>query len=219
MSPSVVPPAVFTPNNEPYLGRLSLLHFDLVITSCLELNDEVAAYTRKHELSELQQAACQIVPQGINLSLSIRELIRQGYLFAAVVLLRPLIERAGIVSYLHERPEAVALWRSGWRYGERPSFIKMLETMQGETDIEQTKLVCDTLNHIVHGDPAGSDFNLVPLEDHGQGYAVGKTLSQPDLCDFICLQSYCFLIVIMGRTAGCFPGVRGPRAHGLPTEV
>jgi hypothetical protein len=37
-------------------------------------------------------------PQGISLALSIRELIRQGYLFAALVLVRPLIERAVRIS-------------------------------------------------------------------------------------------------------------------------
>jgi hypothetical protein len=66
------------------------------------VGSHIAAYTRLHrdELTDLQRAACQIVPQGINLALSIRELIRQGYLFAALVLVRPLIERAAIISYM-----------------------------------------------------------------------------------------------------------------------
>ena len=75
------------------LGRESVFHFDEVILSCLEANAEIAAYTHKNELTDLQKAACQIVPQGINLALSIRELVRQGYLFAAAVLIRPLIEQ------------------------------------------------------------------------------------------------------------------------------
>ncbi len=91
---------IFTPDNEPYLGRESIFHFDQVIVSCLEANAGIAAYTHKNELNDLQKAACQIIPQGINLALSIRELVRQGYLFAAAVLMRPLIERAAIISYL-----------------------------------------------------------------------------------------------------------------------
>jgi len=127
---------VYTPDDEPYLGRQAVYHFDQVIVSCLKANAEVAAFTHTHahELSDLQRAACQIVPQGINLSLSIRELVRQGYLFAAVVLMRPLIERAAIISYLHERPEEVDLWQDGWRYRERPSLAEMLATMHGEAD-------------------------------------------------------------------------------------
>jgi hypothetical protein len=211
------PKAVFTPDDEPYLGRQSVFHFDQVIVSGLEANADVAAFTREHahELSDLQKAACQIIPQGINLALSIRELVRQGYLFAAVVLMRPLIERAAIISYLHERPDEVHLWQDGWRYRKRPSLATMLATMHGEADIDQAKQICDTFNHVVHGDPIGSSFNLIDLGSGGLGYAVGKALSEPDLCDFICFQSYCYLIVLMGRMAGCFPGVRGPKERGL----
>lgn len=211
------PKAVFTPDDEPYLGRKSVFHFDQVIVSCLEANAEVAKFTHEHthELSDLQKAACQIIPQGINLALSIRELVRQGYLFAAVVLMRPLIERAAIISYLHERPEEVRLWQDGWQYRERPSLAAMLATMHGEADIDQAKQICDTFNHVVHGDPIGSSFNLVNLGSGGLGYAVGKVLSEPELCDFICFQSYCYLIVLIGRMAGCFPGVRGPKERGM----
>ena len=213
--------AVFTPDDEPYLGRQSVFRFDQVILSCLEVNAEVAAFTRAHasELSDLQKAACQIIPQGINLALSIRELIRQGYLFAAVVLMRPLIARAATISYLHERPDEVRLWRDGWQYRARPSLATMLATMQHEADIDQARQICGTFNHIIHGDPIGSSFNLVRLGSGGLGYSVGKTLSEPELCDFICYQSYCYLIVLMGRMAGCFPGVRGPGDRALPREA
>jgi hypothetical protein len=201
-------PAVFTPDNEPYLGRQSVYHFDQVIMSCLEANAKVAAYTRTHDLSELQKAACQIIPQGINLALSIRELVRQGYLFAAVVLMRPLIERAAIISYLHEHPEAVNLWKDGWRFKERPSLAKMLTTMKGDTKVSAAQEICSTFNHIIHGDPIGSSFNLVELGDGGLGYSVGKVLNAPELCDFICFQSYCYLIVLMSMMAACFPEVQ-----------
>jgi len=215
------PKVVFTPYDEPYLGRQSVFHFDQVIVSCLEANADVAKYTHahKHDLSDLQKSACQIIPQGINLALSIRELVRQGYLFAAVVLMRPLIERAAIISYLHERPNEVRLWRDGWRHHERPSLATMLATMHGEADIDQAKRICDTFNHVVHGDPIGSSFNLVDLGSSGLGYAVGKALTEPELCDFICFQSYCYLIVLMGRMAGCFPGVCDQKDLGLNNEA
>ncbi len=208
-------PAVFTPGDEPYLGRQSVFHFDQVILSCLEANREVAAYTHTHKLSDLQRAACQIVPQGINLALSIRELVRQAYLFAAVVLMRPLIERAAIISYLHEKPEEVSLWHAGWKYRQRPSLATMLATMRGEADVEQAKQICDTFNHVVHGDPVGANFNLVDLGEGGLGYSVGKILDEPELCDFICFQSYLYLIVIVARVSACFPDVRGPKDRGL----
>lgn len=124
-------PAVFTPSNEPYLGRSLLLHFDKTISATLESNARVASYTHSAELTDLQRAACQIIPHGINLALSIRALIRQGYLFSAMVLMRSLVERAGIITYLHEHPESVELWKKGWKHGERPSLKTMLEVMGG----------------------------------------------------------------------------------------
>ncbi|MFH1618277.1 MAG: hypothetical protein ABIG11_00060 [bacterium] len=195
---------IFTPGNEPYLGKESLFIFDTIISACLAANKEAAAYSRNHELSDLQKAACQIIPQGISLALSIRELVRQGYLFAAAVLMRPLIERAAIISYLHENPEKVVLWRNGWKHSERPSLAVMLATMNKEADTKQAKEFCDDFNHLVHGDPVGASYNLVKL-DSGFGYAPSKMLNNPELCDYICIQSHCFLIVIMARMAGCFP--------------
>lgn len=208
-------PVVFAPDNEPYLGRESVFHFDNVIISCLEVNAEVTAYTHSNKLNDLQKAACQVIPQGINLALSIRELVRQGYLFTAVVLMRPLIERAAIISYLNENPDEVRLWQSGWKHGERPSPATMLATMKAEADVEQAKEICDTFNHVIHGDPIGASFNLVELGDRGLGYSVGKVLNHPELCDFVCFQSYCYLIVLMGRMVACFPGVHGPSDLGL----
>ncbi|MFH2065084.1 MAG: hypothetical protein ABIK15_07795 [Pseudomonadota bacterium] len=201
-------PPVFTPDNEPYLGRESVFHFDQVILSCLEANAEIASYTHKNQLSDLQKAACQIIPQGINLALSIRELVRQGYLFAAAVLMRPLIERAAIISYLHEKPKEVSLWQNGWRHKERPSLAKMLATMNKEVDIKQAQDICNTFNSLTHGDPMGSAYNLVKLPAGGFGYSVGKVLNEPELCDFVCFQSYLYLVVIMARMAGCFPGTK-----------
>ena len=117
---------VFHPGNEPYLGRQSLHAFDDIIVACLKSNDTIAPLTRRTEKSELQWAACQLVPAGISLALSVRELIRQGYLYGALVLMRSLAERATTVSYLRKCPEAVPLWTAGWKHGKRPSLSFML---------------------------------------------------------------------------------------------
>ena len=196
---------VYLPSNEPYLGRESVFHFDQVIISCLEVNADIVTYTHRVEFSELQEAACQIIPQGINLTLAIRELVRQGYLFGALVLLRPLIERAAIMSYLYAHADEVEVWQNGWQFHERPNLAKMLETMSGNADITVAKQIGETLGHIVHGNPVSSQWNLVKLKDGALGYSVGKVINDPDLCDFICFQSYCYLIVFMGIMAARFP--------------
>ncbi|MBN1507880.1 MAG: hypothetical protein JW955_13600 [Sedimentisphaerales bacterium] len=137
---------VFRPDNEPYLGREALLTFDQEILFSLWVSSHIATYTQanRENLTDLQRAVCQIVPQGINLALSIRELIRQGYLFAALVLIRPLIERAAIISYIHDHPDAIEKWKNGWRFRERPSLSEMLHSMaQGAAEFEVTKDICE----------------------------------------------------------------------------
>src|SRR5438094_8093384 len=92
---------VFTPFNEPYLGRESVFAFDNLILACLETSAEAAPRTHKMTRSALQTAACQLIPQSISIALSIRELVRQGHLFGALVLMRSLAERTTILLYLY----------------------------------------------------------------------------------------------------------------------
>jgi len=196
---------VYTPDDEPYLGLESVYHFDKVIVLCMEQNEEVARYTHDNSLNELQQAASQIIPQGINVALTIRELVRQGYLFGALILIRPLIERAATISYLCEKPDEMGKWKMGWEIGKRPSFNKMLETMSGITNREEIKEIANLFHHIVHGDPIGSEWNLIEMNHGRLGHTVGKNIEDDELCDFICVHSYLMLIVLMERMAQVFP--------------
>jgi hypothetical protein len=71
---------IFTPDDEPYLGRETVCVLDRLILVCLKTNSHIAPRTHKIEKNDLQWAACQIIPAGISLTLSIRELVRQGYI-------------------------------------------------------------------------------------------------------------------------------------------
>ena len=93
-----------------------MFQFDNLICSCLELNSKCAPTSRGRPLSRFQHALCILVPQTITLALSIRELIRQGYLFGAKVLVRPLTERAVTILYLSKNPDALQIWDDGWKY-------------------------------------------------------------------------------------------------------
>ena len=199
------PPIHFTPSDEPYIGRQPLYVLDVLISSVLELSDRIAEETHRAELSPLQMAAAQIVPQGFNIALGIRELVRQGHLFSAAVLLRTLVERAAIISYLYRKPDAISLWENGWKHGERPSLIKMLTEAHPTKDGEGAKQVCVTLNHLIHGDPYSAEFNLVALEKDAWGYAVGRVLNNPQLSDFVCDQTVSWVTVLAGIAGGCFP--------------
>lgn len=203
------PPVHFTPGDEPYIGRKPLYVLDVLISSVMELSGKIAQETRKPGQPSLQRAAAQVVPQGLNIALGIRELVRQGHLFSATVLLRSLVERAAVISYLYQKPEALPLWERGWNHGERPSLAKMLAETHPTKDMQIARKVCETLNHLVHGDPYAADFNLIAFGEDAWGYAVGRVLNDPDLCDFVCDQTISWLTVLASISSGCFPGVAG----------
>lgn len=197
-SPSDFEGIIFTPSDEPYLGRQSVFHLDQLISAVMETNSRVAPLTRM-PMTDLQTAATMLIPQGISLSLSIRELVRQGYLFSAAVLLRPLMERTAIIAYLRANPSSITIWESGWKFRERPSLATMLQTISGQRiDLDKAKLMCDTLNHLVHGDPVSSDYNLVQLGEGGLGYAPSKITNAPGVCDFVCFGAIPWLAVLQG---------------------
>ena len=201
---------IFTPDNEPYLGLKSVLWFDRIICWSMESNVVTAQWTQRNSasLTALQRAACQIIPQGISIALSIRELIRQAYLLSALILIRPLIERAAIVSYMDTHPDAVSLWEDGWKYGKRPSLATMLASMSGGLSVHEAQDVCSAHNHMVHGDPASSYSNLISLPDGNAGYASGKMLDNHKLCDEIAVESQCYMIVLTSRITSIFPKVK-----------
>ncbi|OQW33531.1 MAG: hypothetical protein A4E19_03845 [Nitrospira sp. SG-bin1] len=68
--------AVFMPDNEPYLGRATVLQFDQIILTILKCNQSTAQRTHGMQLSDMQQMACVVIPQSVSLALSIRELVR-----------------------------------------------------------------------------------------------------------------------------------------------
>lgn len=194
----------YTPDNEPYLGRQSLHAFDNLIIACLEINSKVAPLTHELELNEIQMAASQIIPSGISLGLSVRELVRQGYLYGALVLDRPLAERAIILEYLCRFPDKVETWKRGWKHRERPTLATMIEAIGGEDFIRRGGQITASMNSLTHGDPASALWNLV-ITDTGQPvHPISKILNRPDLCDQISMSSAIWLSILMTRMTELF---------------
>jgi hypothetical protein len=85
----------------------------------------------------------------------------------------------------------------------------MIDSISGsEVDLGEAKQLCDTLNHLVHGDPLGAEYNLPQFGEIGSGYAPSKMLSNPGLSDFICSFAVCWLVVLLGMMGACFPTER-----------
>ena len=81
----------------------------------------------------------------------------------------------------------------------------MLQTIGGEKiNMDDAKLMCDTLNHLVHGDPMSSDYNLVQLGESGMGYAPSKITNAPGVCDFVCFGAIPWLAVLQGMMHALF---------------
>jgi|SRR5579872_2720328 len=220
-------PIVFTPDNEPYLGLTSVFALDVTISACLDLSGKVAPTTHEMEKSDLQEAACQLVPQAINLTLAVRELVRQGYLFGALILLRSLIERVAILRYIISSPEGIDLWKRGWNHKEAPCLAKMLGAMQKEGKLKSDAVseaalkvlyllaqdeptfdiieITGPLNDAVHGKPASAVWTVVPVGGDRFGHAPSKILNNPLLCDRICLPALAMLLVLQTTIAEVFP--------------
>lgn len=200
-------PVAFDPTNEPYLGRQSVFVFDNMISATMAANEAIARSTHHGELSRLQIAATQIVPHALSLALAIRELVRQGYLLAAEVLVRPLLERVAVISYLADNEDKVALWEAGWPHKSRPPLKKMLALMTGgdanEADAVAAKIVAQH-NALVHADPSGALRHAAMIRGK-LSFSPSKSIGEPERCDRLCLEAASWLGVLAARACGIFP--------------
>ena len=192
-------PPVFLPHNEPYLGHPTLLEFDRAIPPAMKINIRLAQGTFDRQLSPVEQAAAQLVPQAVSIALSIRELIRQGYLFSAGLLLRPLIERVGTLEYLRVHPESVEAWHAGWPRKEQSCLQELLEvTSQAEAaDPDELKAFAKMLHKLIHPDPTGGLWNMIIRENGRPAFSSGKIVDDPQLCDFVSVTACRFLALAM----------------------
>jgi len=201
-------PVVFSPDNEPYLGRNLLYQFDQLICSAMEQNAVTAPMSHGQALSDHQRMACQVIPQALSITLSIRELVRQGYLFGAHVLVRAFVERAAILLYLHLYPEDIARWNRGWHQKDAPSLAKMFEAIQARWQHDPAVRGRDltaSMNSLMHAKPDSAPWNLVSLGENVVGHAVSKILNRPELCDDLCANVIPCVLIVQGMMAAYFP--------------
>jgi len=209
-------PVIFLPSNEPYLGRELLSSFDNLICACLELNAKCAPASHGRELTDFQQALCILVPQTISLSLSIRELIRQGYLFGAKVLIRPFVERAVTILYLFKNPDAIAIWTDGWKHGKRPTLQQMVDRLTATLEsAASSKGFAHDLNSATHGDPLSARWNVVLRGDGMPVFLPSKNLHSPGLADEICAEAIPWLATTVGIMSAAF----GQGGNAVPADT
>jgi hypothetical protein len=201
------PSPIFTPSNEPYLGEYPLYVFDELIVATMKNNRSTAIKNDPDNNSPHQNMAALLIPQSISIALSIRELIRQGYLFGASVLLRSFIERTAIMFYIYHFPDEINLWENGWLYRQAPSLSQMFDKIQKKNPerelVEGWKLTKE-LNSLVHGKPDSINFSIIKM-DGFHGISSGKIIDRPDLCNYISDQMISWLSIINAMMNHYFP--------------
>jgi hypothetical protein len=210
---------------DPYLGREALFLFDSLISGAMAVNQGVAARTHGRQLTRLQRAACHIIPNGFSIALSIRELVRTGYLFSAEILLRPLIERVAVISYLVETgSEALDLWERGWPHATRPPLSKLLGSIKEYSEFDQqsnsgirlhaiVRHMTKHFNSIIHADPEGLDTNIGVTISGSVGYLSGASVRDPEKCDHIVIKQLLIYLSMKGPLI-FIRGYKFPRGEG-----
>jgi len=208
---------------DPYLGRLPLHALDLLIPALCAVNQEAANWTKTHEsgMSELQNACCYIIPNAVQISLSIRELIRSGYLFSAKILIRSLVERVLVISVFQKKPEKIEKWLKTKGTNNKPSYAEMLESIEefkrfseieGVDMITLIKGYIDDLHSVVHVDVLGLHQNTLLTSEGELRYLSGADHNNPLLADEVCQQTLIFITLLMSRIAQIFPEISARRA-------
>ncbi|MGL4667925.1 MAG: hypothetical protein ACRCWR_08340 [Saezia sp.] len=202
---------IFTPDDEPYLGQPKLYELDKMIILFLEKNSTIAAYTQKNKVSltNIERAGCTLIPSSFTLILSIRELLRQGYLYGAAVLMRPVVERVAILSYLCDKPGALEIWGNGWKLKERPSFRELIENMGKSQKHKGQNEFISILHSLIHGGEDSLSYGGTTDSLGRQGFSASKSLKNPKKCNDISHMMVCMLLILLARRDQIFPQLNG----------
>jgi hypothetical protein len=192
--------------------------FDLLIVVAADFNRHAATQSFSSELM-FQRAAADVIPGAFHIALSIRQLIRAGYLFGSEILLRPFLERCAVAAYLRKHPrEGVSLWSRGWPHKSRPSIKFMVgcideppRTLQPDeypADYSVNRAYPEqsrSLNRLVHADPLGAQRNAFFSERHGRPVQyAGANFDTPEYCDEIASFAAALTSVVINETALIF---------------
>lgn len=207
----------FTPENEPYLGRYSVRLYDEALASAYATCRTIAPLTQQGDLTPLEKAVIELVPTSISIAASIRELIRQSFIPAAKILLRPLLERTAVVDFIVNQPDGLGSWLAG----KRPGLVQLMAGMRGVPpgDYEIVKGLVDDFNSVVHADPTASRKFLSSDPSGNQTYSPGRTMGLEGLVDEISLAGLMALTFLESNAKRAFRHRLVAFASELPNDV
>lgn len=158
---------------------------DAALNDCLVAGEgvKIAAWTPR------QRALVGIIPIGISIACSVRELVRQGYIPSAKILIRPLIERVATSDYICDDQTAAELWNAGWPQNKRPKLASLLSRLENGHENEWKKFqqfMVDDFNASVHPNPDGDEQYLAKNEVGESVFWLNTVPSAHELADSVC---------------------------------
>lgn len=177
----------------PYHERDAFKFMNQIIDNALHDCRVVSVALHDAQWTLIQKATVGIIPIGMSIVCSIRELVRMGYIPSAKILVRPLIERVALADYIAKNDAAAVDWNNGWlNKNKRLSFAQLLSILEKghkeDWEIYQ-KFMVDDFNSVIHPDPKGDETFLSENENGQSVYWLETVPSAFALADNICAAS------------------------------
>ena len=180
--------------------KLLRTHLHFLYEQSVEWNNR---HSKDVGFSRQEEIVSRFIPSTLNLVFSFHELLLQGWLYPAEVLVRPFAERLGTLTYFATNPkEAIKKWDDGWKMGKRPSLeerLKLLPTtstspMLSQIDWNAVKeakdiviSLTDSLNSAIHGDEYSLYYTLSHRTDDTDNYVMGADLKNESYATHLAL--------------------------------
>ena len=155
----------------------------------------------------IQKATLELAIPTISIAAGVRELIREGCLVPALVLLRSLIERTATLNYVIHVPGALEMWESGWPHQSRPSLRLRLSSMlrlSGDA-ADQLMEAMSAYNGMVHGDPKAAGQNRIQLPGDDMPVAITHDYGSPQRASAIALEAGVMLAYLSALIEVAYP--------------
>lgn len=172
-----------------YSDRPAFLNMSEAVDNALSDVRTVSLYLAKAKWTDLQRAIVGIVPIGMSVACSIRELVAKGYIPSAKMLVRPMIERVVISEFLFTGAEAVSLWTKGWPSKGRPKLAALLSNFEkGHQDDWKMyqEFMVDDFNSAIHPNPSGDDAFKSSNENGQSVFWIDNVPNAFELADNVC---------------------------------
>ncbi len=144
-----------------YVDRASVQALDETLARIRSnMPDQALSAVRPDELTSIDAVSLIVLYSATGIGFAIRRLCQCGYLLAAELLLRPLVERIAVQHFLRQQGTRGLVQ---WLNGSRPSISKSLRQIVGrpvdETIAEALAGGWEYFNKIFHADPLGAGWH------------------------------------------------------------